>query len=75
MENKLESKPMKSIEELIKIINSRGIIIGDEDKVKEILTRISYQRLMAYRINFLEDETENKYFKGTSLSNLFYMKQ
>ena len=35
MENKLESKPMKSIEELIKIINSRGIIIGDEDKVKE----------------------------------------
>ena len=36
MENKLESKPMKSIEELIKIINSRGIIIGDEDKVKEI---------------------------------------
>ena len=75
MENKLESKPMKSIEELIKIINSRGIIIGDEDKVKEILTRISYQRLMAYRINFLEDETEKKYFKGTSLSNLFYMKQ
>lgn len=73
MENKLESKPMKSIEELIKIINSRGIIIGDEDKVKEILTRISYQRLMAYRINFLEDETENKYFKGTSIEKIYTM--
>ena len=55
-------KEPKTFDEQIDLLKSRGLIIGDEDKAKFILSNINYYRFSAYLIHFKkEDERMNKY--------------
>lgn len=63
-------KKAKTIEEQIEILHSRGIIINDKEKAKEILQDIGYYRLGFYFFPFEEDypaleNRTHKVVKGT----------
>ena len=45
-------KEPKTFDEQIDLLKSRGLIIGDEEKAKFILSNISYYRFSAYLIHF-----------------------
>ncbi|HHE65637.1 MAG TPA: hypothetical protein ENL09_06405, partial [Bacteroidetes bacterium] len=75
------SKPVLSFENLIKKIEEKNIIVKDIDKAKEILERINYQRLLVYRLHFLNSKKEDKiifnniyklYLFDKELKTLFY---
>ena len=64
-------KEPKTFDEQIDLLKSRGLIIGDEDKAKFILSNINYYRFSAYLIHFKrEDETykENITFVSYTLA-------
>ena len=61
-------KPLKAIEEQITLLEERGIIIDDHDKLKYILINNNYYRLMGYAFQFKTDE--NNYKKGIKFSTI-----
>lgn len=68
-------KSAKSVEEQITLFKERGIIINDEEKVKEILLDIGYYRLGFYTFPFettFPDKTKRQhiYKKGTTFMDV-----
>ena len=61
-------KTAKTVDEQINILQSRGIIISNSDKAKEILQDIGYYRLGFYFFPFEEShpKIENRTHKITS---------
>lgn len=45
-----EVKTFKTIDEQIKILKDRGLIIKDEEYAKKVLLNMSYYRLSAYTL-------------------------
>lgn len=64
-------KIFKTLDEQIKILQSKGLIIPDEDYAKEILLRENYFFLSGYRHMFLESKTNRVFIKGTTFNELY----
>ncbi len=64
-------KIFKTLDEQIKILQSKGLIIPDEDYAKEILLRENYFFLSGYRHLFLENNTNRIFIKGTTFNELY----
>ncbi|MCR5742978.1 MAG: Abi family protein [Lachnospiraceae bacterium] len=50
-------KPFKTIEEQIKILKTRGLIISDEDKASKLLSSLNYYRLSAYSLTLRKNDS------------------
>lgn len=57
----MQSKPVLPINELVNEIRKKGIKIDDENFVSEVLSRLNYQRLLAYRNKFLLSHNPETY--------------
>ena len=65
-------KEPKTFDEQIDLLKSRGLIIGDEEKAKFILSNINYYRFSAYLIHFKkEDETYKENITFEHIYNLY----
>lgn len=51
-----EVKPFRTIEEQIAILESRGLIIDDEESAKKSLANLNYYRLSAYTLTLRKDD-------------------
>lgn len=65
-------KPFKTYDELIKIMESRNIIISDRDFAMRILSDISYYTLInGYKNTFLTLDGSDNFTPGTKLEELY----
>ena len=64
------SKPPLNVDNQIKLLISRGLIIKDYDFAKRILSNISYYRLSNYFYNFWEDKINHIFYKNTTLEDI-----
>ena len=65
------AKVFKTIDEQVEILKSKGLIIEDELKAKEILLRENYFFLNAYRGVFLKRDGTRKFIDGTTFEELY----
>ena len=64
-------KIFKTLDEQIKILQNKGLIIPDENYAKEILLRENYFFLSGYRHLFLESNTNRTFIKNTTFNELY----
>lgn len=64
-------KTFKTLDEQIKILQSKGLNVPDEDYAKEILLRENYFFLSGYRHLFIESPTNRVFLKGTTFNELY----
>lgn len=67
----MKSKPVLPINELVNEIRKKGIQIDDENFVSEVLARLNYQRLLAYRNKFLLSQNLEVYKEGTNFNDIY----
>lgn len=67
----MQSKPVLPINELVNEIRKKGIKIENENFASEVLTRLNYQKLLAYRNKFLLSKNPEIYKDGTNFNNIF----
>ena len=66
----MKSKIFRTIDEQIEILESRGLIVEDEDRAREILLRENYFFVNGYRHLFMQSTKEEKYLDGTTFYEL-----
>ena len=66
----MSAKVFKTIEEQIDILKSKGLIVEDYDKAKEILLRENYFFLNGYRSPFLVTGSK-RFVKGSTFEELY----
>ncbi len=64
-------KTFKTLDEQIAIMKSKGMIIDDEDKAKEILLRENYFFINGYRTLFMKSATDKTFVVGASFRELY----
>ena len=64
-------KTFKTLDEQISILQNKGLIINDIDKVKGILLRENYFFLMGYRHLFFKSEKDRQFIPGTTFDELY----
>ena len=67
----MKSKIFKTINEQIDILESRGLIVEDYDRAKEILLRENYFFLNGYRHLFMKSKDDRTYKEGTTFEELY----
>ena len=67
------SKIFKTLDEQIRILRDKGLIIIDEEKAKEILFKENYFFISGYRHIFMEHSKESIFIKGTTFDELYSM--
>ncbi len=68
---KMNHKIFKTIDEQIDILKARGLVINDEEKVRDILFRENYFFISGYRHMFTEPGSRSKFLTGTSFEELY----
>lgn len=63
-----ELKPPATYEEMLTLLKSRGLTIGNESRAVEILQRVNYYRLTGYLLPYKINE--NKYIDGTTFEQV-----
>lgn len=66
-------KTFKNLDEQITILKTKGLVIEDEYKTKEILLRENYFFISGYRHLFLTSPGSKDYLKGTTFDELYAM--
>jgi len=66
-------KTFKTIDEQIKILESRGLVITDYEKTKNILLRENYFFISGYRHLFMKSWKEKNFIPGTTFEELYAM--
>lgn len=66
-------KVFKSLNEQIDILKSRGLIITDIEKTKEILLKENYFFINGYRHLFVHSSKDNNFIAGTTFEELYAM--
>ena len=66
-------KEFKTLDEQIEIMRSRGLVITDEDKAKNILLRENYFFISGYRHLFIKSRKTENFISGTTLEELYAM--
>lgn len=67
----MAKKVFKTLDEQIDILKSKGLIISDVDKTKEILLRENYFFISGYRHIFMKTSQERMYLPGTTFEELY----
>ena len=65
----MNKKEFRTLDEQISILRNKGLIIEDEDKVKDILLRENYFFINGYRSMFYNDK--RKFLPGTKFEELY----
>lgn len=73
MVNKMGKKTFKTLDEQIDILKSRGLVITDIEKAKNILLRENYFFLNGYRHLFMKSSKDNIFISGTTFEELYAM--
>lgn len=71
MKNK--NKIFRNLDEQIEILKSKGLIINDVAKAKEILLKENYFFISGYRHLFMRSNKDNKFIEGTTFEELYGM--
>ena len=66
-------KVFKSLDEQIDILKSRGLVITDIEKTKEILLKENYFFISGYRHLFVHSSNDNNFIAGTTFEELYAM--
>ena len=66
-------KTFKTLEEQIQILRSRGLVISDEEKTKNILLRENYFFISGYRHLFMKSKKDENFISGTTFEELYAM--
>lgn len=69
------AKTFKNLDEQIKILQGKGLIISDENETKDILLRENYFFISGYRLLFMESMTKKLFLPGTTFEELYSMFQ
>ena len=69
------AKTFKNLDEQIKILQGKGLIISDENETKDILLRENYFFISGYRLLFMESMTKQLFLPGTTFEELYAMFQ
>ncbi len=64
-------KTFKTLDEQLKILQSKGLIISDPDETKDILLRENYFFVSGYRLLFMESVTNKLFLPGTTFEELY----
>ncbi len=64
-------KRFKNLEEQIEILKSKGLIIEEEESVKEILLRENYFFINGYRYPLMKSNKEKKFLEGATFDELY----
>ena len=67
----MANKIFKSIDEQIEILKSKGLVINDLDKTKDILFRDNYFFISGYRHMFMRGNKEKGFIEGTTFEELY----
>ena len=67
----MANKVFKSLDEQIEILQSKGLIINNVDKTKEILFRENYFFISGYRHLFMRSFKDKKFIEGTTFEELY----
>lgn len=67
----MRSKIFKTLDEQIEILRSKGLIINNPEKTKEILYRENYFFISGYRHLFMRTYKDRKFFLGTTFEELY----
>ncbi len=67
----MSKKTFKTLDEQIEILKSKGLVINDEEKAKEILFRENYFFINGYRHLFRKNESDNRFVAGTTFDELY----
>jgi len=65
------NKIFKNLDEQIEILRSKGMVINDVDKAKEVLFRENYFFLNGYRHLFQKSYKDGEFIKGTTFEELY----
>lgn len=63
----MKTKTYLTINELISYMKSKGIVVNNEERTKEILKQQNYYVIMGYKDLFIKD---NRYKNNVSFANL-----
>ncbi len=69
------AKTFKTLEEQIKILQSKGLVIYDVEETKNILLRENYFFLSGYRFLFMESQANRLFLPGATFDELYAMFQ
>ena len=69
------TKIFKTLDEQVRILQSKGLIINDEEETKDILLRENYFFISGYRLLFMESITNKMFLPGTTFEELYSMFQ
>ena len=64
------SKPPKTLDEQVNLLESRGMVIGDRKKAKFYLQHLNYYRLRAYWLFFEQDQIIHKFRANTQFQDV-----
>ena len=67
----MRQKTFKNLDEQIEILKSRGLVINDVDKAKDILLRENYFFLSGYRYLFNRSWKDINFIPGTTFEELY----
>lgn len=67
----MKRKIFKNLDEQIEILQSRGLIIEDIEKAKDILFRENYFFISGYRHIFMNADKSNVFLSGTTFGELY----
>ena len=70
-DDSVREKVFKSLDEQITILQSKGLIVNDEDFTKETLLRENYFFLTGYRFLFMKSDNDRKFIDGTTFEELY----
>ena len=74
MVNNMDTKKtFKNLDEQIDILKSRGLVVTDVDKAKNILLRENYFFISGYRHLFMKSWKDTKFIPGTTFEELYAM--
>ena len=62
----MKTKEFKTLDEQIEILKSRGLVINDIDKTKELLLRENYFFINGYRHIFMKNHKDSLFIPGTT---------
>lgn len=66
-------KTFKTLDEQIQILKSRGLVVTDLEKAKNVLLRENYFFISGYRHLFMKSSKDNVFIPGTTFEELYAM--
>lgn len=69
----MDRKTFKTLDEQIEILKSKGLVINDIEKAKNILLRENYFFISGYRHLFMKSKKEQQFIPGTTFEELYAM--